>query len=60
LRARLRIHKDTAGIVVNIRGDEARPYDSKEQKEPELPTSQKFHARRSQKTFRIGETERSE
>src|SRR5208337_850692 len=49
LRSGLRIGKDASGIVVDIRGDEARAYDGEEQQEPELPTSQKFHARRPQR-----------
>src|SRR5208282_2280485 len=48
LRAGLRIGQDAVGIVVDIRGDEARSYYGKKQQEPELPTSQEFHARRPQ------------
>src|SRR5208337_1365354 len=43
-RAGSRIGEDAAGIVIDIRGDEARPYHGKKQQDPELPTSQKFHA----------------
>jgi hypothetical protein len=48
LRPGLRIGKDSTGIVVDICGDEARPYDGEEQQQPELPSSQKSHAPRSQ------------
>ena len=48
LRAGLRIGQDAIGIVVNIRGDDARPHDGEEHQEPELPTSQEFHAHRPQ------------
>ena len=49
LRAGLRIGQDAAGIVVDIRGDEARAYDGEEQQEPDLPASQEFHGRRPQR-----------
>ena len=39
LRAGLRIRQDAAGIVVDIRGDEARSYDGEKQQDPELPAS---------------------
>jgi hypothetical protein len=44
LRAGLRVREDAVRVVVDICRDEARPHDSKEEQEPEFPTSQEFHA----------------
>jgi hypothetical protein len=44
LGAGLRIRQDAVGIVVDIRGDEARAYYGKKEQNPDLPTSEEFHA----------------
>ena len=48
LGAGLRIGQDAAGIVVDVRGDKARPDDGEEQQDPGLPASQELHGQLSQ------------
>ncbi len=51
LGASLRVDQDATGIIVDIRGDKARPNDGKEQQDPGFPASQELHDGQLSQTY---------